>query len=268
MDLSLAGGTLNAAVTGEGPPMVLLHSLLADRASFDRVEHRLAKHFLVIIPELPGFGRSLATPGDLPAVADRVAEAVREITLVEKPVVLGNGYGGFVALQMAIRQPDIVSRLILADCGAKFSEPGRAAFRAMAAASAKNGLEAIADIAMRRLFPPGFQAANPALISERRGAFLGTNPQVFQNACNALAELDLRADLEKVRVPVLVLAGEQDEATPPVMSRELAADLPDAQFVMLSGCAHVPQLQSPEAFLRAVEQFLGLSSLGPSEREL
>ena len=52
-------------------------------------------------------------------------------------IVLGNGYGGFVALQMAIRHAGIATRLILADCGAAFSEPGREAFRNMAAASKK-----------------------------------------------------------------------------------------------------------------------------------
>src|SRR5262249_51700397 len=152
----------------------------ADRSSFDRVKGRLAERFRVIVPELPGFGDSIATGGDLASVADRMAEAVRDASQGEKPIVLGNGYGGFVALQMVIRHPDIASRLIMADCGAKFSEPGRAAFRGMAAASAAKGLEAIAETAMRRLFAQDFQVANPVLLSECRAAFLRTNLQVFQ----------------------------------------------------------------------------------------
>ena len=59
---------------------------------------------------------------------------------VSDAIVLGNGYGGFVALQMAIRHPGIASKLVLADCGAAFSEPGREAFRNMAAASMAKGL--------------------------------------------------------------------------------------------------------------------------------
>ena len=63
---------------------------------------------------------------------------------------------------------------------------------------------------------------------------------------------------ERVRVPVLILVGSQDEATPPLMSRELASLLPDARLNVLDGCAHVPQLQDPAGFLAAVNAFLSV----------
>jgi 3-oxoadipate enol-lactonase len=156
-------------------------------------------------------------------------------------------------------RPAIASRLILADCGAAFSESGREAFRNMAAASRAKGLAAITDVAMRRLFAPEFQAQHPDLMLDRREAFLKTDPHVLQAACAQLAELDLRSELARVEVPVLVLVGEHDEATPPPMSRELAAGLPNAHLKVLGGCAHVPQLQSPEAFLDAIGDFLPAS---------
>src|SRR5258708_2141915 len=256
MDRLFAGGTVNAAEEGHGPPLVLLHSLLSDRASFDAIAPELKRSFRVIVPELPGFGRSQAVAGGLAAVADRMAAVVREAAAGDHVLVLGNGYGGFVALQMAIRHPGVASRLILADCGAAFSEPGRDAFRNMAAASKARGLAAITDVAMRRLFAPEFQAQHPDLMADRRAAFLRTDPKVFGAACDALAELDLRPELGKVTIPVLVLVGEHDEATPPPMSRELAAGLPRARLVILPGCAHVPQLQSPGIFLDAIGDFL------------
>ena len=148
------------------------------------------------------------------------------------------------------------ARLVLADCGAAFSEPGREAFRNMAAAAGAKGLAAITDIAMRRLFAPEFQAQHPDLMRDRREAFLKTDPEVFHAACMALAGLDLRPQLPQVKNPVLVLVGEHDEATPPPMSRELAAGLPDARLKIVPGCAHVPQLQSPEVFLEAIGDFL------------
>jgi 3-oxoadipate enol-lactonase len=209
-----------------------------------------------MVPELPGFGGSTAVSGGLADVADRMAEAVKDAAGGEDTIVLGNGYGGFVALQMAIRHPDLASKLVLADCGAAFSEEGRQAFRNMAAASAAKGLSAITDVAMRRLFAPEFQAQHPELMRDRREAFLRTDPQVFRAACEALAELDLRPQLGQVRIPVLVLVGEHDEATPPPMSRELAAGLPNARLEIIAGCAHVPQLQSPEDFLAAIGGFL------------
>src|SRR5882757_7740356 len=205
MDRLFANGTVNAAQLGEGPPLVLLHSLLSDRASFDAIVPELSKSFRVIVSELPGFGRSQAVTGGLAAVADRMAEAVREAAAGADMTVLGNGYGGFVTLQMAIRHPDIATRLILADSGAAFSEGGREAFRNMAAASKAKGLAAITDVAMRRLFAPQFQERHPELMADRRDAFLRTDPEVFRAACDALATLDLRPELSQVKIPVLVL---------------------------------------------------------------
>jgi 3-oxoadipate enol-lactonase len=256
MDRVFADGTVNAAQSGEGPPLFLLHSLLSDRASFDAIVPRLSQSFRVIVPELPGFGGSAAVSGGLAAVADRMAAAVKDAAGGEDAIVLGNGYGGFVALQMAIRHPALATKFILADCGAAFSEPGRQAFRNMAAASEAKGLAAITEVAMRRLFAPEFQAQHPDLMADRREAFLKTDAGVFRAACAALAELDLRPELGKVTVPVLVLVGEHDEATPPPMSHELAAGLPNARLKIIAGCAHVPQLQSPQAFLDAIGDFL------------
>ncbi|MGH6641942.1 MAG: alpha/beta fold hydrolase [Bradyrhizobium sp.] len=264
MDRLFAGGTVNAAQVGEGPPLFLFHSLLSDRASFDAIVPELTSSFRVIVPELPGFGRSRAVTGGLDAVADRMADMVKDAARGEQAIVLGNGYGGFVALQMAIRHPDVAGKYVLADCGAAFSEPGREAFRNMAAASKAKGLGAITDVAMRRLFAPDFQAAHPELMADRREAFLNTDPDVFRAACDALAALDLHPELAKVNVPVLVLVGEYDEATPPPMSHELVAGLPQAHLKIIPGCAHVPQLQSPRLFLDAIGDFLPATYSAPA----
>src|ERR1700743_3342815 len=110
MDRQFANGIVNADDTGRGTPLVLLHSLLSDRASFDAIAPELAKSFRVIVPELPGFARAQAVGGTLADIADRMAEVVREAG--DGAIVLGNGYGGFVALQMAIRHPAIAPRFI------------------------------------------------------------------------------------------------------------------------------------------------------------
>jgi len=60
-----------------------------------------------------------------------------------------------------------------------------------------------------------------------------------------------------VKVPALVVVGEHDEATPPPMSHELAALLPDARLKVIAGCAHVPQLQAPKLFLATIADFVG-----------
>jgi 3-oxoadipate enol-lactonase len=254
--IAVGAETVTARVLGAGPPIVLVHSLLADRTSFEPLAALLAATHRVIMLDLPGFGGSHPVAEGLEAVADRTADAIVALRLEQPPVLLGNGYGGFVALLTAIRHPAVAQRLVLADCGAAFSEPGRQAFRNMSAAAAAKGLAAIAEVAMRRLFAPAFQAAHPELIEQRRARFLAVDPETFHAACAALASLDLRAEARGVKLPALVLVGEQDEATPPEMARELATLLPAARFVLLPGCAHVPQLQAPQQFLAAIAEFI------------
>ncbi len=249
---SFANDAVKATVSGSGPAVWIFHSLLADAGSCVPLAEALGDRFTVTLPHLPGFGGSTAPA--LEAVADRMAAAIAE---AGGPVsIIGNGYGSFVALVLALRHPALVQRLVLAGTGAAFSEPGREAFRGMAAAVTAKGLPAIADVAMRRLFAPAFQEAHPALMSQRRAAFLATDPVVFRGACDALAMLDLRSAVPELRPPLLVLAGEGDEATPPAMARELAGLVPGARFVLLPGLAHVPQLQDTRQFVTAIERFL------------
>ena len=254
--VAVDGQQMRMRIGGVGAPIVLFHSLLADASSFERITGDLLATHQVIVLHLPGFGGSTRVDGGLEAAADRIGAALKTLALPQPPIFLGNGYGGFVALLTAIRHPGIAARLVLAECGAAFSEPGRAAFRGMSAEAAAKGLEAIADLAMRRLFSPEFQAENTALTAQRRERFIAVDPHTFHNACAALADLDLRTELSKVTVPVLVLVGEHDEATPPAMSEELAAGLPDARLQILAGCAHVPQLQAPQQFMQAIKGFI------------
>lgn len=253
-----AGGTVSAEVFGAGATVWVLHSLLADAGSCRPLAQALAGRHRVVLPDLPGFGGSIPVEG-LVAVAGRMADAVADDmgrSGACAPSIIGNGYGSFVALMMALRRPEVVGRLVLAGTGAVFLEPGRAAFRGMAGAAAAKGLEAIAEVAMRRLFSPAFQAANPTLLAERRSAFLATDPAVFAQACDDLATLDIRAEVAGLRLPMLVLVGDGDEATPPAMARELSGLVPGAVFQELAGLAHVPQLQDTGRFMDAAQTFL------------
>lgn len=260
VELAIGSARMTMHIGGRGRPIVLFHSLLADRTSFDLIVDELATTHRVIALNLPGFDGSDPIDGSLEDVADHVAKAIAALQLDDKAIFLGNGYGGFVALLTAIRHPALVERLVLADCGAAFSEPGRAAFRGMSAAAEKAGLDAIADVAMRRLFAPAYQAEHSELIVRRKQRFLAIDVPTFHRACAALAGLDLRPQLASVNVPVLVLVGELDEATPPQMSRELAEGLQDARLIVLPGLAHVPQLQAPTAFMQAIGSFLAAGS--------
>ena len=251
---SRAGG-VSAHVAGAGATIVLLHSLLSDRASLEPVVPLLQNDFRLVLVDLPGFGDSPPGSGDLDALADQIAGAVRGFCDDEAPILFGNGYGSFLALALSLRHPTAARGLFLAGCGAAFSEEGRNAFRFMAAKASSDGLSDIAEVAMRRLFPPDMAAKVPEIVMERRKSFLGTNREVFRNACHQLANLDLREEVKGLAVPILACAGEFDEATPAVMAEELASLVPRGAFHLIPNCAHVPTLQAPREVATLIRNF-------------
>lgn len=251
--------TLDVEITGRGRPLVLLHSLLQDRSSFAGIAARLSDQRRVFNVNMPGFG---ASPEAEPLLgyADRIAEAFEALGIGPDADVVGNGLGGFVGLTMALRHGALFDRLVVVGSAIRFPDPGRAVFRAMADRAETDGMSALADQAMLRMFTADFIAANPATIAPLRDVFLSIRPSVFAAACRSLAALDLADDLASIRNPVQVIVGEHDSATSANLGAELAAALPQAQLAVLPGGSHAPHLQDPDAFVAAMAPFLDLTA--------
>ncbi|MGH6968997.1 MAG: alpha/beta fold hydrolase [Stellaceae bacterium] len=250
---------LDVVATGTGRAVVLLHSLLSDRGTFDRTAPRLARERRVLLVDLPGFGGSAPAGPRLEDFADRIAENLPRLGLKpDETDVLGNGFGGFIAVALAVRHGAKFDRLVLVDSGAAIPAAGKSAFDKMAAAVESGGMAAVLDAALARMFPADFLAAHPEIAEQRRAALLAMNPQCFAAACRALAALDLRGAIRSIRNPTLVVVGLKDTATPPALSHELAATIPGAQLIELPHCGHSPHIQDPEGFWNAVKPFLGL----------
>ncbi len=232
--------------------LVLLHSLLTDRGAFDKVKDALTQDFRLHIPDLPGYGAS-PSRGELTieAYADRVAPHIPH-----GAALLGNGFGGFVALAVAIRHGNKLGALIAAPALAAFPPPAREPFRIMAGKVREGGMATVLDAAIKRMFPPAFIAAHPGIVAERKRALAQADPQAFARACLALAALDFGPQLEKIACKTLVMAGELDQTTPAELARELGGRIPGARFQQLEGCGHCPQIEAPERFVSAVRDFL------------
>ena len=257
--ISVRDGVLDIAQTGAGKPIVLLHSLLADRTIFDRIVPMLARTRRVIVPDLPGFGGSSSAGATIEGIAERIAGLFDALNLGTGADVLGNGFGGFIASTLAIHHGAKFDRLVLADTGLGFSLEGKQSFYAMAERVRQAGMGAIIDVAMKRLFPEDYIAAHPEVFTERRNALLKTNPEFFAEACLALAALDLTSSIATIRNPTLVVVGELDAATPPEMARALSRALPKAELIEIPGCGHAPMAQAPEAFINTISGFLELT---------
>jgi 3-oxoadipate enol-lactonase len=188
-------------------------------------------------------------PWDIPAVAERVAGHIEDNW--QRPVlVCGHSTGGAIALQLAVRHPDLVAGLVLADTGAHMR--GHGDVDAILRSLRDNWGEELRAAVLDRSF-------HQPLDDEARAGFLGWAAAVSQQAAyDVLAsqrDLDLTGTLASVRRPAIVIHGRYDRARPSEQGRELAAALPNAEFRLVE-TGHTPLYEDPAAVASAVRDVL------------
>jgi 3-oxoadipate enol-lactonase len=254
------GAAVEYRQDGGGPDLLLLHSLLAEMSVFDLVVPLLEHKHRVTRFNLPGFGGS--SPIVLNSVAehaDHVASVLDALSLPPTVDVFGNGFGAFVALELAIRHGIRIGRLIVADTAPCFPQAAKAPFRAMAEKVRAAGVSAILDTAIGRMFPAPFQAAHPEIVAARKAALAPTDAPCFARACAALAALDLGPRLSSIRNSALVMCGEFDQTTPPALAREVANAISGATYRDIEGSGHCPMLEQPKALASMIDAFVSES---------
>lgn len=257
--VEIEGKPVDVVQHGSGPDLLLLHSLLADRSSFARVMPELALRYRVTAPNLPGYGATapLAGPVSIARYAQWAAALIEALRLPPSTAVLGNGFGGFIAVALAAGHGRLFDKLIVADAGAGFPPAGKEPLRGLSARVKAEGMRAALDIAVRRMFPESYIAAHAGVVGERRDALATAHAGAFQLACLALAEVDMGPALPSIANRTLVIVGAEDLTTPPAMARALAAGIPGSTYEEIPGCGHCPQIQQPDDLLAAIDRFLG-----------
>src|SRR5262249_13647463 len=139
--LTAGHGALTAVQTGQGRDLVVLHSLLADRHAFDNVLPALAARFRVTLFNLPGFhGSEPAISPLMDAYVARIEDGFQEWQIGSDAILVGNGFGGTVALAFALAHPDMIKKLVVSDAAGGFPDEGKKAFAVMAEKVAQDGL--------------------------------------------------------------------------------------------------------------------------------
>lgn len=243
---------------GRGP-VVLLHGFPLTGAMWDELVPALADRYRVIVPDLRGHGRTAAPPGPY-AVADHAADVVALLDRlgIERAAVVGLSMGGFIAMHLLADHADRVSAAVLADTRAPGDPPDRQAIRrAQAAVIRSEGLGAFAEQVLPRMFSPVAFSSRPDLVDRFRRTITGQRPEAVVAALLGLAmRPPMLGRLVGVTVPSLVLVGENDVATTPDDSRELAATIPSAELEVIPRVGHMSCWENPAAFNAAVRGFL------------
>jgi len=258
MRITANGISFNYAVDGpEGAPwLVLSNSLACNTAMWDPQAADLAGAFRVLRYDQRGHGGTDAPPGrysfDL-LMADVIG--LMDALNIRRAHFGGLSMGGATALGLAQRHPDRFDRIIICDSPCASTPATAQQWEERIAIAREKGIEALVEPTIARWFPPETVAANPPHLDRVRQMIRTTPVNGFIGCAAALADHDFRSKLDTVARPVLFVVGEKDGTTPAAM-RQMHEALAGSRFVQLPGAGHISNLDQPEAFTRAVAEFL------------
>jgi len=244
-------------VQGQGAPVVMSHALGLDGRMWDALASSLASGHEVLRFDHRGHGGS-AVPAGPYRIDDLVDDAARVIREWGRgPVVfVGLSMGGMVAQGLAIRHPELVKALVLANTTAQYPQAGRAVMAERIQKVQAGGLAAIEESVIERFFDAPFRAAQPDVVRRVREVLQRTDATGYAACCHAVAGVDWLARLGEIRCPTLVIAGAEDVGTPVAMAQQLVQGIAGATLEVIAAAAHLSVLEQPAAFEKAVRGLL------------
>jgi pimeloyl-ACP methyl ester carboxylesterase len=254
-----AGSALPHDEAGSGPAIVLLHAGIADRSMWaELLEPLAAAGHRVVAFDLPGFGEAEPAPGEQAPWLD-VLSAMDALS-IERAALVGNSFGGAVALRVALVAPERVSALALISAPGVEFEPSaqlRAAWDAEEAPLDRGDTEAaVAAVVEAWTLPDAPQELRGRVAAMQRRIFevqAGiTEPTEGPDPAEEHPEL-----LAGLDIPVLVAAGEHDMPDFLDAAEQLAQTLPRAQRAVIAGAGHLAPLETPAVFRELLLGFLG-----------
>jgi 3-oxoadipate enol-lactonase len=232
--------TLHHVVEGDGPPLVLSSSLGTTHRMWDPNAGALAQRFRVARYDHPGHGESPAGPRTIEGLAREVLALMDGLEL-DRFAFCGLSLGGMVGMWLGANAPERLDRLVLC-CTAPRLPPAQQ-WLDRAASVRAHGVESIADSVVARWFTPRFPDVTPW-----RDMLASTPAEGYARCCEAIAAMDLRDELRRIKVPTTVIFGRHDPVTGDEPKRLLA----EVGDVVELDAAHLANVEAAEAFNQAV----------------
>ena len=176
---------------------------------------------------------------------------------IERSAVVGLGFGGSVALALALAAPQRISRVVACACRPKQPEDRRDFWRARREAVLAKGMDKLADATVDRWLSPELRARRPEVDASLRTMMKRTSVEGYRAYVAAFIEMDFAQRLPQLQAPTLLLAGEHDHGGGPVEDmRRMAQQIPGARLEVLPGAGHILNHEAPEAVTALLQGFL------------
>jgi 3-oxoadipate enol-lactonase len=250
------GCLLNVTVEGRdgGPTLMLSNSLGCTLQMWEPQMRALTQVFRVIRYDRRGHGKSSVPPG--PYSVERFGRdvlAILDDLNIERTHWCGLSMGGMVGQWLGAHAPERLGKIVLANTSCHY--PDRAIWDARIKAVKEGGLASVADAVIGGWLTQDFRERQPDVAARMKAMLTATPVEGYLACCEALATLDLRDDLPKIKSPTLVIAGRYDKSTPIAMAEAIRSQIPGASMTIVDA-AHISNVEAPLAFNDAVLGFL------------
>ncbi len=264
------------SLLGSGPTVLMLHGAEGGHLSFaPQLETFASAGYRAVAWDMPGYGNS--APIEPYAFKGLAQSCIALIEALQKKfpsplVLLGHGIGAMVALEVALRTPALVRKLVLSNFASAYTVDSNALladinrhFQSITDASMSNYAEwLLPQLVGSGHLPEGMALASHCLRQVPRAT--------YRRAVEAQSHFNRNADLSRIRCPTLLITGDQDKLAPPAQVQATAALLsasPVKDVVLLKGVGHYAHLEAPDEFDTAVLNWLALTGrTGPEHTRL
>lgn len=240
-----------------GPVVMMAHSLGCNLHMWDPQMSVLEPDYRIVRLDMRGHGLSdvPAGPYTLDELADDVI-AVMDSQNIEKAHWVGLSVGGMIGQSLLIRYPQRFLSGVLADSASAQPDAAGPIWDARIKAVETNGLSSIVDATMERWFTAaGLKSDNPG-VAAVRAQLAATNDAGYVACCHAIMKLNYIDQLSNINVPVSLIVGAEDPATPVAGSEAMHAKLPNSQLSILDNASHISNVEQVEAFNNVLIPFL------------
>ena len=261
MEIERGDVSLHVRVEGpdDGPTLVLIHGFPVDHRMWRHQIEAFAAHRRVVAYDVRGLGRSAVGDGqytmelfvdDLFAILDAVAS--------EPVAACGLSMGGYILLRALARRPERFRAAVLADTRSEADDDETRLNRSRAVEAIKEeGPGSFAEGFVPKVLAPVTLEERPEVVKAVEEMIRANDPRGMVGAQLAMmSRTDTSAALAELEIPVLAVAGEADELTPPEGARSMADSIPDGRAATVSDAGHFSPLENPEVFNRILAGFL------------
>lgn len=230
----------------DGPVAVFSNSLGTNLRMWDHQAAAFEGRFRVLRYDTRGHGETTATPGPY-SVEQLGRDVLRLLDAlgIERIRFCGLSLGGMIGMWLGVNAPERLHSLVLANTAALIGT--RDGWNARIERIRDVGLEAAAPSILERWLSPEFRSRSPEICRELERMLVATPVEGYVGCCAALRDADLREAIAAIRLPVLVIGGGKDPATPPAETRAVAERIPGARYVELD-TAHLSNLEATAEF--------------------